>query len=121
MSVNTEKNDVRSLLKVAPYTDIIEMQDGFHIMVELPGVSQDGLSIDLEENEVTISGSSIYTYREGRRLHSEFVPCEFSRTFTISDIVDKERIAATIKNGLLDLYLPKAEAAKPRRIEIRAG
>jgi HSP20 family molecular chaperone IbpA len=89
-------------------------------MLELPGVSGEGLSIDLEENEVIVTGRSSYVQKAGRKLHAEFDACEFVRTFTISDVVDRERITATIKNGLLNLHLPKAEAARPRRIEVRA-
>jgi len=46
---------------------------------------------------------------------------EFVRTFTLSDMVDRERIRAVLKDGVLNLFLPKAEAAKPRRIEITQG
>ncbi|MFV0422884.1 Hsp20/alpha crystallin family protein [Oleidesulfovibrio sp.] len=121
MSSEVIKKTEKAMQKVVPATDIIEMEDGFHIMVELPGVSGDGLNIDLEENEVVITGRSSYVAREGRKLHSEFEPCEFIRTFTVSDVVDKERITASMKNGLLNLHLPKAEAAKPRKIEIRSA
>lgn len=108
--------------RVSPATDIIEQADGFHILMDLPGVPPDGLTIDLEENEVTVTGRSSYAPAgNDRRMHAEFDAVEFVRTFTLSDMVDRERIRAVLKDGVLNLFLPKAEAAKPRRIEISQG
>ena len=102
-----------------PATDIVEMEDGVHIFMDLPGVGSDKLSIDLEEDEVTIRGASSYLPAEGERtLHSEFQNMNFQRTFTLSDMVDREQITASLKDGVLNLFLPKAEAMKPRRIPI---
>lgn len=108
--------------QVLPATDILEMDDGFHILMDLPGVATGGLSIDLEENELTVRGTSSYVPPEkGNGMHVEFESMEYARTFTLSDIVDRDRIKATLRDGHLDLFLPKAEAAKPRRIEIRSA
>ncbi len=105
-----------------PATDILECSDGFHIFVDLPGVGTPGLSIDLEENELTVKGASSYNpaVESQGHLRTEFEALTFERTFTLSDMVDRERIKATLKDGVLDLYLPRAEAMKPRRIEIQA-
>lgn len=103
-----------------PATDILECGDGFHIFIDLPGVSSSGLSIDLEENELTVKGVSSYNQAPSRgQLRLEFEAATFERTFTLSEMVDRERIKANLKDGVLDLYLPKAEAMKPRRIEIK--
>ena len=104
-----------------PATDILECGDGFHIFVDLPGVSSSGLSIDLEENELTVKGVSSYSPAVSAQgsLRLEFETPIFERTFTLSDMVDRECIKANLKDGVLDLYLPKAEAMKPRRIEIK--
>lgn len=108
--------------RTSPATDIIEQADGFHILMDLPGVPTGGLSIDLEENEVTVTGRSAYApASNNRRMHAEFDAVEYVRTFTLSDMVDRERIRAVLKDGVLNLFLPKAEAAKPRRIEILQG
>ena len=102
-----------------PATDIVEMEDGVHIFMDLPGVGPDNLSIDLEEDEVTIRGESRYTPQDGgRTLHSEFRAVNFQRTFTLSDMVERDQITASLKDGVLNLFLPKAEAMKPRRIPI---
>lgn len=102
-----------------PATDILEMEDGFHILMDLPGVKPEDLSVDIEESELTIKGGSSYAEQESsRRMHTEFGANSFQRTFTLSDLVDRENVKAELKNGVLQLYLPKAEAMKPRRIQI---
>lgn len=102
---------------VVPATDILEREDGFHIFVDLPGVAPDKLTIDLEQNELTIRGESDYDGAAGAR--DEFERAVFERMFTLSDMVDRENIKAVVKDGVLDLFLPKAESMKPRRIEIK--
>lgn len=102
-----------------PATDILEMEDGFHILMDLPGVKPEDLSVDIEESELTIKGVSTYAEADGsRRMHTEFGTATFQRSFTLSDLVDRENVKAELKNGVLELHLPKAEAMKPRRIQI---
>ncbi|MCA1742706.1 MAG: Hsp20 family protein, partial [Desulfovibrionales bacterium] len=63
-----------------------------------------------------------YPRMEGvSNVHLEFGDCEYARSFTISDVVERENIKANLKNGVLEMFLPKAEKAKPRKIEIQAG
>lgn len=116
------KKNVRNLPRVSPNTDIIEKEDGFHIYMDMPGVSKEKLVIDLKENDLEISAGSDYPRLEGvNNVHLEFGDCEYSRSFTISDVVDRENIKASLKNGVLELFLPKAAKAKPRKIQIQAG
>ena len=103
-----------------PPTDILEREDGFHIFMDLPGVAPEDLAIDLEQNELTVRAKSSYDAGENQALRSEFNPVSYKRVFTLSDMVDRENIKAVIKDGVLDLFLPKAESMKPRRIEIKA-
>lgn len=123
MSKNNKevRNTGKDIARYTPATDILEKTDGFHIFMDMPGVAKENLAIDLNENELTIHGLSDYQLKEsGKRLHSEFDKVEYSRTFTLSDVVDRDRIKAVLKDGVLDLHLPKAEQAKPRKIEIKA-
>lgn len=103
-----------------PATDILECDDGFHIFMDLPGVAPESLSIDLEQNELTVRGASGYANQAGQQMRSEFGASTYERVFTLSDMVDREHIKAVVKDGVLDLFLPKAESMKPRRIEIKA-
>jgi HSP20 family molecular chaperone IbpA len=123
--MESEKNIQRhgaETQRVIPATDIVELEDGFHIFVDMPGVTGQDLKVDLEEGELTIEAHSGYTPREGaRNLHSEFAGFGYRRAFTLSDVVDREKIKAVFKDGVLDLHLPKTEASKPRRIQIEAS
>jgi HSP20 family molecular chaperone IbpA len=122
MSENASRIEERRLPRVKPATDIIEKEDGFYIYVDLPGVAKKDLVIDLNEDEIKVSGKADYEAPEGRKLaHVEFGGGEYFRSFTISHIVDKERIRATLTDGVLELYLPRQERVQPRKIEIQAG
>ncbi|MCC8193239.1 MAG: Hsp20/alpha crystallin family protein [Deltaproteobacteria bacterium] len=103
-----------------PPTDILECEDGFHIYMDLPGIAAEDLVIDLEQNELTVQASSKYDMGEPQAMRNEFGPLSYKRVFTLSDMVDRENIKAIIKDGVLDLFLPKADSMKPRRIEIKA-
>jgi HSP20 family molecular chaperone IbpA len=111
----------RETPRFSPATDILEREDGFHIIMDMPGVSKENLVVDLNDNELTIKGSSNYAPQDNqKRLHSEFATAEYTRTFTLSDVVDRNKIKAVLKNGVLDLHLPKAEETKPKKIKIQA-
>lgn len=106
--------------KTMPPTDILEREEGFHIFMDIPGVTAEDLAIDLEQNELTIKGVSGYVTDPEHAMRVEFEPLVYERVFTLSDMVDRENIKATVKDGVLDLFLPRAESMKPRRIEIKA-
>lgn len=102
--------------------DILEREDGFHIFMDVPGVSKDELAIDLNENELVVSGRSCAEPAENEKyIEVEFGGCEYRRAFKLSNTVDRENIKAHVNNGVLELHLPKAEKAQPKRIEIKAG
>ncbi|CAM2058898.1 HSP20 family protein [Desulfovibrionales bacterium] len=120
------KKETTELPRFRPDTDIIEMEDGFHIFLDIPGIDKNILNIDMHDNEVTISGRTHYGVGQSREemdkyLHFEFGHCEYRRSFTLSDEIDREHISAQLKNGVLELYLPKSEKMLPKRISIREG
>jgi HSP20 family protein len=122
MNSEVKKRETNALPRFSPNTDIIEQQDGFHIYMDMPGVAKENLVIDLKENDLEIKAKANYPRMEGvSNIHLEFGDCEYSRSFTISDVVDRENIKASMKNGVLEMFLPKAEKAKPRKIQIQAG
>ena len=122
MTKEVVKKENRSLPRVRPYTDILEKEDGFHIFMDLPGVEREDLIIDLNDSELEIRARSITPKDENHKaIHIEFGDGEYVRTFTVSDTVDREKIKATLVNGILELFLPKAEKAMPRKIEITGG
>lgn len=112
------KNE-KSLPVFRPATDILEREDGFYIFMDLPGVSREDLVIDLQEDELTVSGKTTYELDEKENFSEmQFGNGEYSRSVSISDIVDREKIKANLKNGVLELYLPRVEKSQPKRIEI---
>ncbi len=122
MAENESRSEERRLPRVKPATDIIEQEDGFYIFMDMPGVAKEDLVIDLNEDELKVSGKAEYVLPEGQKLgHVEFGGGEYFRSFTVSHMVDKERIKAAMKDGVLELYLPRLEKAQPRKIEIQAG
>ena len=112
----------KGLPRVKPATALVEAADGFYIYMDIPGIAKEDLIIDLNEDEIKVSGKTRYPAPEGEKLlHVEFGNGEYYRGFTLSHIVDKAQIKATVKNGVLELHLPKAEKAQPRKIDIQMG
>jgi len=121
MSEVAKKEAVKELSRFRPATDILEREDGFHIFMDMPGVSRDDMTIDLEEDELTVTGRSTQCPIPGEKfVEAQFGACEYVRSISISDIVDRERIKASLENGVLELFLPKVEKVQPKRITIQA-
>jgi len=103
-----------------PAVDILETDDAIRVLADMPGVRADGLNIDLRENVLTIHGTVGPTAGEGERiLMREYDTGSFYRQFQLSNAIDQARIDATLRDGVLHLTLPKAEAARPRRIQVK--
>lgn len=105
---------------VAPPVDIYETPDGLVVLADLPGVSQDGLDVRVDNNVLTMRGQARHTVA-GEVTYREYELVHFFRQFELSDKVDQSRITADLKCGVLTLQLPKAAEAKPRQIEVRVG
>ena len=103
-----------------PRAQVTETSADFLVQVEMPGVDRQGLEITFEKGELTLVGHrTALSLPEGvELLYGESSPVDFRRVFEVDSTVDASRISAGIDQGLLTLKLPKAEAAKPRRIEI---
>lgn len=115
------QSETKGLPRMKPATDILETAEGFSIYVDMPGVRKEDLVIDLTENELRIGGNSAYLGATNEnRIHVEFGNVDYTRAFTLSHIVDREKIKATLKNGVLELLLPKAEKALPRKIQVES-
>lgn len=107
----------------SPRVDIVEDEHEFRVYADLPGVSKDSIDITLEDGVLTLVGTRAQREEEkDTRMHTnERVYGKFSRRFNVNDNIDGENIHATFDNGVLTLRLPKAEQAKPRKIEIDAA
>lgn len=120
MPEGVERTRPRRVFK--PQVDIVERADDTVLTADLPGVDEHSIDISLEKNVLTIKGTADRKTSEGYRLaYGEYEVGDYERAFTLSDEVDKDRIQATVKNGVLRLVLPKATAAKTRKIVVMAA
>ena len=105
-----------------PPADIYETRGNIVVLAEMPGVAPDGVDITLERRVLTIRGRSAANEHAGyQRVYNEYADGDYERSFTLSENIDRDRIEATLKNGVLHLVLPKAETAKARKIELKTG
>lgn len=107
----------------APVVDVRETKDAIEVVAELPGLRLDDVEVSIENNVLTVSGEKKQGVTEGSpeaEYHLIERRCgRFERRFTLPRTVDAEKIGARFEHGLLTVTLPKAEASKPRRVEIR--
>ena len=104
----------------APPVDIYETDDALILKAELPGVSKDDVSIEIHQNTLILRGQRKHEaeVKEDQYHRVERAYGTFQRSFTLPTLVDQEHVQATYKDGVLELRLPKSEAAKPKRIAI---
>lgn len=108
---------------VAVPFNIAEDAEGYTVQAALPGINPNELEINLEEQELTVRGEfKARELPEGARYHRrEQAIGRFERSFRFPVSIDGEAVQASYEYGILTLRLPRAEAAKPRRIEVQTG
>ena len=119
--VRTSSENVRNLPVFIPLVDICESENEVVVLADMPGVPMENVEIDLHGDQLTIKGRVTAAYEngeQGRVIWREWQEGDYLRQFTITSNVDREKIEAKMKDGVLKLVLPKAQAAKPRKIEI---
>jgi len=105
-----------------PCTDIFEREDAMIVVADMPGVGPEAVDVDLTGNELTISGRVADPTIEGHTLSSwEYEVGDYRRRFRLSGGIDADKIDATIKNGILQVVLPKSQEARPQKITVKAG
>lgn len=105
-----------------PATEVTSDNGGWKMRMALPGIDPKDVHVDLHRDVLTITGERNLQREEQTERHlSEFGYGRFERSFTLPDHVDTDRVGATFEHGMLEITLPMAEAAKPRRIEIAGG
>lgn len=105
---------------VTPPVDIYENEKGLVVMADLPGVAKENVDVRVENNLLTIRGKPSHL-APGDPIYREYELVSFFRQFELNDKVDQSKISADLQHGVLTLHLPKAEEAKPRKIEIRVA
>ncbi len=105
---------------VVPRVDVYENEKEYLLLADVPGVTQDNLSINLDQDELLLEAQR-NDGDKGTLVAAEFRSRDYRRKFSLPQGVDRAGISAELRNGVLRLSLPKAEAHRPRRIEIKAG
>jgi HSP20 family protein len=126
----TERNDERNLQAreetrssekyIKPAVNIIETEEGLTLTADLPGAAKETLDVNVEKGILTISAPASHTM-PGRSAYAEFELASYYRQFSIPESLDHEKAKAEFTNGILTLRVPKAEAAKPRKIVVKVG
>ena len=109
----------RELQCFIPKTDIYETDGDVFMALDIPGVDKKTVDITLEKNTLTLNAYGDPKKYEGYSLsYAEFEPGDFERSFRLPDDIDPDKIEASVNNGQLIIYLPKAEAEKAKKIQI---
>lgn len=126
----TERNDERTIQAreetrsndtyTRPAVNIIETESGLILTADLPGAKKESLDVNVEKGILTISAPAQHT-GPGTSLYREFELANYYRQFSIPESLDHEKAQADYANGILTLRIPKAEVAKPKRIEVQVG
>ncbi len=106
-----------------PRVNIRENDDNVFLTFELPGMEKKDIKVVVKDNVLTVSGERNFKTEEkgDGYVRTEISSGTFSRSFTLPDTVDGEKISADYKNGLLEIKLAKKEEVKPKEIEVKVG
>lgn len=103
-----------------PPVDVYETDTEVVVVMELPGIKKEDVTIELTDDVLTIRGKRERVRKEGETYHIvERAYGEFERRFNLGVPIDRERVEATFKDGVLTIRLPKAERVRPRKVEIK--
>jgi HSP20 family protein len=121
-AVPQEKDTRREEPALLPAVDVIEDANGITLYADLPGVPKDKLTVRVEANTLTIEGEiGLLTTKGIEATHAEVQLPRYRRSFALGSELNSEQVGAELRHGVLKLHIPKAEHAKPRKIEVRVG
>jgi HSP20 family protein len=102
-----------------PTTDIFETEDGLTVVMEVPGVDREAIDINLENDVLKVEAKIDPAKYDGMEpLYTEYNVGHFTRSFTLSNKIDRQQIGASLEDGVLNLTLKKMKEAMPRRIAV---
>jgi len=106
-----------------PAMDLVETGEHFVLKADLPGVSENDVNIEVENDVLTVSGERKTEHEEKHEgyYRLERATGAFSRSLTLPEGIDPESVTATFGNGVLEVRVPKPAEAKPRRVQIDVG
>jgi HSP20 family protein len=106
-----------------PAVDVFETKDAIVLKAELPGLRTEDVDVEIDDNVLTVSGERTFTdtVEEGHYYRLERNYGRFSRSLTLPQGIRADEVSATFADGVLEVRVPKAEEAKPRKVAIAAG
>ncbi|MDD4871978.1 MAG: Hsp20/alpha crystallin family protein [Kiritimatiellae bacterium] len=108
-----------SRITCLPDVNIFTKSDETILEADMPGVNESSVEVMLDNDILTVKGTQIIDVPDGFiPVRGEFAPTEFTRRFEVSHDIDRNRITANVRNGVLRVVLPKGEHAKPKKIAI---
>ena len=107
----------------APAVDIFEDREGIMVRADLPGLRLEDIDIELTGDTLTLKGERKFqdAQRKDGYVHVERAYGQFRRSFTIGSPVRNDAVKASYKDGILEVYLPKSEETKPKKVQVSAG
>jgi HSP20 family protein len=116
----TDPEHTRSGEHYRPDVDILELADELVVNADVPGARAEDIDIHFEDGSLTIYAKVAGRPTSGTALLREFGVGDFRRTFRVNEQIDPSRISAQYRDGVLTLHLPKAEKARPRKIQVQS-
>jgi HSP20 family molecular chaperone IbpA len=113
--------DTRPGLVFKPDVDILEHPDAYVILADLPGANEESVDIHLEKGVLTLDARVTEPTRVERPRYAEYREGGYHREFRISEDIDPSGVSASMRDGVLELRLPKSAESRPRRIEVAAA
>lgn len=107
----------QDIVTVVPVVDIFENEDEILLHADMPGVTKEKITVNIDNGKLEITGSR-NLQAKGAESWQEFGDVEYRRIFSVPQSIDVSQVNAELKEGVLKLHLPKSEVAKPRTIEI---
>lgn len=120
---NGDKKEALTVAEWAPLVDITEDKNQYLIKAEVPEIKKENIKVSVQDNVLTITGERRYEKEEkDKKYHRmERAYGSFARSFTLPEDSDGEKVVAEFKDGILNIHMPKSQAAKPKSIEVKVA
>ena len=117
--LESQTEQTTPLKRYIPAADIVENDNELLVLMDMPGVCKDNITVKLEKNVLKVDGAiDMKAYSDLKPLYTEYNVGNYSRQFELSSTIDQPGIEAKMENGVLSLVLPKVPEAQPRTIQI---
>ena len=104
-----------------PLADVIEKEEAYELYLDMPGVESENLEVIFDQGKLSVRGLVMASSEAADLLYNERPAASFSRTFSIAEGIDPEKITARLENGVVIIELGKTAAILPKRIEVQSG